>query len=82
MIRPPGAGGKCFSSGFRVAICGRMPRFLRVLMTLLIAVFLTGGQWTMLQSVALTGTLNRTFSIYLKRKTGTGNISITVDGST
>lgn len=37
---------------------------------------------TMLQSVALTGTLNRTFSIYLKRKTGTGNISITVDGST
>lgn len=37
---------------------------------------------TMLQSVALTGTLNRTFSIYLKRKTGTGNISITVDGTT
>jgi hypothetical protein len=37
---------------------------------------------TMLQSVALTGTLNRTFSIYLKRKTGTGNISITVDGAT
>ena len=26
---------------------------------------------TMLQSVALTGTLNRTFSLYLKRKTGT-----------
>jgi hypothetical protein len=37
---------------------------------------------TMLQSVALTGTLNRTFSIYLKRKTGTGNISITADGAT
>ena len=37
---------------------------------------------TMLQSVVLTGTLNRTFSIYLKRKTGTGNISITVDGAT
>ena len=36
----------------------------------------------MLQSIALTGTLNRTFSIYLKRKTGTGNISLTVDGST
>jgi len=37
---------------------------------------------TMLQSIALTDTLNRTFSIYLKRKTGTGDISITVDGST
>ena len=37
---------------------------------------------TMLQSVALTGTLNRTLSIYLKRKTGTGDISITVDGAT
>jgi hypothetical protein len=37
---------------------------------------------TMLQSIALTGTLNRTFSIYLKRKTGTGAISITVDGAT
>ena len=37
---------------------------------------------TMLQSVVLTGSANRTFSIYLKRKTGTGNISITVDGST
>lgn len=37
---------------------------------------------TMLQSIALTGTLNRTFSIYLKRKTGTGDISITVDGAT
>lgn len=37
---------------------------------------------TMLQSVVLTGTANRTLSIYLKRKTGTGNISLTVDGST
>ena len=42
----------------------------------------TGNNATMLQSVVLTGTLNRTFSIYLKRKTGTGDISITVDGST
>src|SRR3990167_8136681 len=38
---------------------------------------------TMLQSIALSdGILNRAFSIYLKRKTGTGDISITVDGST
>lgn len=37
---------------------------------------------TMLQSVVLTGSANRTFSIYLKRKTGTGDISITVDGAT
>lgn len=37
---------------------------------------------TMLQSIALDGTKNRTFSIYLKRKTGTGNISLTVDGTT
>lgn len=37
---------------------------------------------TMLQTVNLTGTLNRTFSIYLKRKTGSGAISITVDGAT
>jgi len=37
---------------------------------------------TMLQSIALSGTKNRTFSIYLKRKTGTGNISLTVDGTT
>ena len=42
----------------------------------------TAANATMLQSIALTGTLNRTFSIYLKRKTGTGNISITVDGTT
>ena len=42
----------------------------------------TAGNATMLQSVVLTGTLNRTFSIYLKRKTGTGDISITVDGAT
>jgi len=37
---------------------------------------------TMLQTVNLTGTLNRTFSLYLKRKTGAGAISITVDGAT
>jgi len=37
---------------------------------------------TMLQSIVLDGTRNRTLSIYLKRKTGTGNISLTVDGST
>ena len=37
---------------------------------------------TMLQSIALDGTKNRTFSIYLKRKTGTGDISLTVDGAT
>ncbi len=37
---------------------------------------------TMLQSVALTDTLNRTLSIYIKRKTGVGAVSITVDGST
>lgn len=43
----------------------------------------TGANATMLQSVVLTdGTLNRTLSIYLKRKTGTGAISITVDGVT
>ena len=43
----------------------------------------TGANATMLQSIALqNGTLNRVFSIYLKRKTGTGNISITVDGTT
>ncbi len=37
---------------------------------------------TMLQSIVLDGTRNRTLSIYLKRKTGTGNISLTVDGVT
>lgn len=43
----------------------------------------TGANATMLQSIALAGgSLNRTFSIYLKRKTGTGAISITVDGAT
>jgi len=43
----------------------------------------TSANATLLQSVVLTdGTLNRTFSIYIKRITGTGNISITVDGST
>jgi len=42
----------------------------------------TSGNATLLQSVVLTDNLQRTFSIYLKRKTGTGNISITVDGAT
>lgn len=42
----------------------------------------TSANATLLQSVALTDNLQRTFSIYLKRKTGTGNISITVDGTT
>ena len=43
----------------------------------------TGANATMLQSVVLAdGSLNRTVSLYLKRKTGTGNISLTVDGST
>lgn len=37
---------------------------------------------TMLQSITLDGPKNRTLSLYLKRKTGTGNISLTVDGST
>ena len=37
---------------------------------------------TMLQSVALDGPKNRTFTLFLKRKTGTGDISITVDGAT
>ena len=38
---------------------------------------------TLLQTVVLSnGTINRTFSVYLKRKTGTGDISITVDGIT
>ena len=42
----------------------------------------TAANATMLQSVVLKDALNRTFSIYLKRKTGTGAISITVDGTT
>lgn len=43
----------------------------------------TGNNATLLQSIVLqAGTLNRAFSIYLKRKTGTGDISITVDGTT
>lgn len=42
----------------------------------------TNTNATMLQSVALTDTLNRTSSIYIKRKTGSGAVSITVDGST
>ncbi len=42
----------------------------------------TGANATLLQSVVLTDSLNRVVSLYLKRKTGTGNISLTVDGST
>jgi len=42
----------------------------------------TAANATLKQSVTLTGTLNRVISLYLKRKTGTGNISLTVDGST
>lgn len=42
----------------------------------------TGANATLLQSVALTGNLNRTFGIGIKRKTGTGDVSITVDGVT
>lgn len=42
----------------------------------------SAGNATLLQSVVLLGSANRVFSIYLKRKTGTGNISISVDGTT
>lgn len=43
----------------------------------------TGNNATLMQSVVLKdGTLNRTFSIYIKRKTGIGAVSITADGST
>lgn len=42
----------------------------------------TGSNATLLQSVTLTGNLNRTFGIGIKRKTGTGAVSITVDGVT
>lgn len=42
----------------------------------------TGANATLLQSLALTGTANRTVGIGIKRKTGTGAVSITVDGST
>lgn len=42
----------------------------------------TAANATMLQSLALTGAVNRDVSFYIKRKTGTGNISLTVDGST
>lgn len=43
----------------------------------------TSANAKMLQSIVLAnGSLTRAFSIYLKRKTGTGDISITVDGTT
>lgn len=42
----------------------------------------SGANATLRQAITITPTLNRTFSVYLKRKTGTGNISLTVDGTT
>ena len=42
----------------------------------------TGANATLLQSVAVTGTLNRVVSLYIKRKTGVGNIYIAVDSGT
>jgi hypothetical protein len=42
----------------------------------------TGANATLLQSVAVTGTLNRVVSLYIKRKTGVGNIYIAVDDGT
>lgn len=43
----------------------------------------TSTNATLLQSLVLAdGSLNRVFSIYIQRKTGTGGISITADGST
>lgn len=42
----------------------------------------TAPNATMLQSLALTGTANRVFSLYIKRKTGVGAVSIAVDSAT
>ena len=42
----------------------------------------TSANATLKQALALTGTANRTLSIYIKRKTGTGDISLSVDGVT
>lgn len=42
----------------------------------------TGANATIKQAITLTGVANRTLSIYIKRKTGTGNVSLTVDGTT
>ena len=43
----------------------------------------TANNATLLQTIALKdGDLNRTFSIYIKRITGTGDISLTADGTT
>ena len=53
-----------------------MPRFFRVLMTLLVAVFLTGGQWAMLQSVAWTGM----FADYIRNLSLADALEKTFDG--
>lgn len=42
----------------------------------------TGANATLLQSVAVSDTLNRVFSLYIKRKTGVGNVYIAVDDGT
>lgn len=42
----------------------------------------TSANATLKQAITLTGTANRTLSIYIKRKTGTGDVSLTVDGTT
>jgi hypothetical protein len=42
----------------------------------------TGANATLLQTLTLDGTLNRDFSLYIKRKTGVGNIYIAVDSGT
>lgn len=42
----------------------------------------SGANATLKQTVILTDTLNRTFSLGIKRRTGTGDISLSVDGTT
>lgn len=42
----------------------------------------TGANATLLQTIALQGSMNRDFSLYIKRKTGVGNIYIAVDSGT
>ena len=53
-----------------------MPRTFRILVTLLVAVFLTGGQWAMLQSVAWTGM----FVNYIRDFSLTDALEKTFDG--
>ncbi len=53
-----------------------MPRFFRAFMTLLVAVFLTGGQWAMLQSVAWTGM----FADYIRNLSLADALEKTFDG--